>query len=102
MALASAAAALAVVGGGLALHGLVGAARAALPLAFPDAPVGIPGSVATAAPALAGPRDRTSGPALMGLTVAALAIHLWRSLGARWQKAALAVGLLVCPVVRQG
>jgi hypothetical protein len=91
---ATALGALAVVGGSLALQGLVSFARGAVPRAFSDAPVGIPGSVATALPALGG----LDGPLLSFLTflgLAGLAIHLWRGLRNPWLNALFAAGLLV-------
>ncbi len=97
VALASAAAAVGVVGGVIAFRWLVAFARTALPTAFPDAPIGIPGSLATAFPALAG-LGTDLWVALMALTVAAMAIHLWQTLGSPWRKAALAAGLLVAAV----
>jgi hypothetical protein len=95
--LATAAAALAVVGAGLAVRGVAGLARSWAPLAFPDAPVAIPGSVATWMPALAGLGAGLVGAALQ-LTLVGFAVHLWRELDARWLKVALGVGLLLALV----
>ncbi len=94
VAAATAAAAVAVVGAALVFRGVVDWARAAWPTAFPDAPVGLPGAVASALPALGG----LVGPVLQAvllLGVAGLAIHLWRELGTRWLRALYALGLLL-------
>jgi hypothetical protein len=90
----TAAAAAAAVGAALVLRGAVAWARAAWPTAFSDAPVGVPGSVASAFPALGG----VAGPVvqtLLILGVAGLAIHLWSGLGTRRLKALYAAGLLL-------
>jgi membrane protease YdiL (CAAX protease family) len=91
---ASAAAALAFVGAVLALRGLVAFVLKAVPRAFSDAPVGIPESVATALPALAG----LEGPLMAGLLLlglVGLTLHLWREVVKPWLKALFAAGLLV-------
>jgi membrane protease YdiL (CAAX protease family) len=96
----TAAAALAAVGGALLLQGLVGLARGAFPLAFSDAPVGIPGSVATALPALAGLAAALL-KALLILGAIGVAVHIWSALDAAWLKALFAAAVLVAfvPVV---
>jgi Type II CAAX prenyl endopeptidase Rce1-like len=94
---ATAASALAVVGGALALQGLVAVARNALPKAFSDAPVGIPGSTATVLPALGG----LEGPlvaALLILGLVGVALHLWAGLTGVWVKALVATSFLVAVV----
>jgi hypothetical protein len=94
VATATAAAALAVVGAMLALEGVVAFVRSAAPKAFSDAPIGIPESVATAVPALAG-LGGTLVAAMVLLGLIALALHLWGGLGKPWLKAVFAAGLLV-------
>ena len=91
---ATAAAALAVVGAYLALRGLVGFVRSAVPRAFSDAPVGIPESVATALPALGGLEGPLMG-FLMLLALVGLALHLWRGVAKPWLKVLFAAALLV-------
>ncbi len=94
---ATAGAALAVVGGALALEGLSAFVRNAIPTAFSDAPVGIPGSVATLLPALAGLGGRLL-LASLGLGVVGVAVHVWTGVPKAWLKALLAVALLVAAV----
>ena len=94
---ATAAAALAVVGGALALGGGEAFARAALPKAFADAPVGIPASVAALLPALAELGTRML-MAVAALGLVEVAIHVWRELGRRWLKAALAVAVVLAAI----
>ena len=95
---ATAAAALAVVGAALAVKGAFAFLRGAAPTAFSDAPVGIPGAVATAVPAVAS----LEGGAMLALLLLALtgvAIHLWQGLAKPWLKplAAVAMVLTVLP-----
>jgi hypothetical protein len=97
----TAAATLGVIGAYLALRGLVGFVRSAVPRAFSDAPVGIPESVATALPVL----GSLNGPLmgfLLGLGLVGLALHLWRGLAKPWLKVLYAAGLLVVltPIAR--
>ena len=93
-AVATAAAALALVGAFLALRGVAAFALKAVPRAFSDAPVGIPESVATALPALAG----LEGPLMAGLLLlglVGLTLHLWRGVAKPWLRVLFAAGLLV-------
>jgi hypothetical protein len=97
VAAATAAAGLAVVGGTLALEGVEAFVRNALPKAFSDAPVGIPGSAATALPAVAGLEGALLA-ALLVLGLVGVALHLWAGLTRVWVKAFLATALLVAVV----
>jgi hypothetical protein len=93
----SAGSALAVVGASLVLSGVVALALSAVPRAFPDAPVRIPGDVATAIPAFAALGTRLWSAVLM-LALVGLALHLWQVLVEAWQRVALVVGLLIALV----
>ncbi|HVN76627.1 MAG TPA: type II CAAX endopeptidase family protein [Thermoanaerobaculaceae bacterium] len=90
----TAAAALAVLGASLALHGAVGLARGALPTAFSDAPVTLPGAVATVLPAV-GSLEEGVILLLLLLAFAGTALHLWLGLGKPWLKALVVAGLLL-------
>ena len=90
----TAAAIVAVVGGALTFKGLIGVARGALPRAFSDAPVGIPESVATTIPAVAGLQGGVMF-VLLALALIGVTVHLWLGLDKPWLKAAVAGGLLM-------
>ena len=90
----TAAAALAALGASLTLHGAVGLARGAVPKAFSDAPVGIPGTTATVLPAVAS-LEQGGMLVLLLLAFAGVTIHLWRGLGRAWLKPLFAAGLLL-------
>ena len=87
-------AALAVLGASAALGGLVDIVRARAPRLFPDAPIGVPDAVATAAPALA----ELAGlllPALMLLALAGVAVHLWSHARHAAERPLLLLGVLL-------
>ncbi|MBZ5588736.1 MAG: CPBP family intramembrane metalloprotease [Acidobacteriia bacterium] len=88
------AAALAVVGAALTVKGAFAFIRAAAPKAFSDAPVGIPGALATAIPALATLEDGVM-LVLLFLALIGITIHFWLGLGKPWLKALVALGLLL-------
>jgi len=88
---------VAALGARAALAGAVDLARARWPRLFPDAPVGVPDAVATAAPALAGLAGSLL-PALMLVALAGVAVHLFTHTRSRAARAALAAGVMVAMV----
>lgn len=86
--------AVAAVGAALALSGASGIVRFAAPRLFSDAPVGVPGSVATAAPALAAFLGALL-PELMLLAVVALAVHLWATAHLGFERPLLLAGIAI-------
>jgi hypothetical protein len=87
-------AAVAALGASAALAGLVAAARSWAPRLFPDAPVGVPDSVATAVPGLAAVAGALA-PAALLLALVGAAVHLWLHARHAAARPLLAVGVLV-------
>ncbi len=86
--------AVAAVGAALALSGAGGIVRFAAPRLFSDAPVGVPGSVATAVPAAAAFLGSLL-PQLMLLAVVGLAVHLWATAHLGFERPLLLAGIAI-------